>query len=228
MRIARAELRTARHFQGLDRLVRFRFDSVPVWPKTGEQDQRKHHRPAEACERDRVGMKAIVSCAHQAARPPLLQACNAPKACPYAVPKARQAEVSADHVTHGLDLCPHAEPDKERGSESDVFRIFPAHKIAMPSAVAAIKEHCNAWGKDAVQEVSGDDAAQQRAGSDKRSSDGCTLCSDTSIRKDRGHMKGCPMYARAGEGEDADHDPEGGTVPDFMPGQTLLVLWRQW
>ena len=95
-----------------------------------------------------------------------------------------QPEISADHVTHGLDLCPHAEPDKEGGSESDVSDISRAQNNHAQSA-CAIKENCNAWGKDAVQEVSGDEPAQQRAGSDKRSSDGCTLCSDTSIRKDR-------------------------------------------
>lgn len=128
---------------------------------------------------------------------------------------------------HGLDLCPHAEPDKEGSRESDVSDISRAQNNHAQSG-CTIKENCNACGKDAVQEVSGDEPAQKRAGSDKRSSDGCTFCSDTFIRKNRGHMKDCPMHARAGEGEDADHYPEGGAVPDFMPGQTLLVLWRQW
>src|ERR1700729_680207 len=62
----RMSSRAARHLHALDRLVRqFRFGSVPVWPKTSEQYERKHHRPTQTCEWDSVGMKAVVSRAHQ-------------------------------------------------------------------------------------------------------------------------------------------------------------------
>src|SRR5260370_42150534 len=48
------------HFHGLHRLIRFRFDSVPVWPEAGEEGQRNEHFPAEARERESVGKKAAV------------------------------------------------------------------------------------------------------------------------------------------------------------------------
>ena len=103
---------TAWYFHGFDRLVRFRFDSVSVWPEAGEQDEREHHRRAETCERDGVGVKTVVSCAHQNhAGRPCKHECT--EGVPIGSAEGAQAEVSGDHVGHGLNLCAHAEPDQE-------------------------------------------------------------------------------------------------------------------